>query len=313
MSKSLRLFLLFLITIFLIPLTVFLLLPDHIIPKDAAKRMLSSPASHFINWRGAEVHYTDEGTGMPVLMIHGFGGAYTNFSKLADIMKSDYRVIRIDLPGFGLSDFPKVKADENYLQDYREYITFMLDTLHLDSVYVIGNSLGGAVTWMAAADHPDKVKKIVLLDPAGYDSEKVAGKLAMFKFKSVRGMFDKGMPLFMSRQGMEKGYFKDEQIEDSVVALNNQFTNRQGNITHMLNLALSQQFPDTAMIQKVQCPALIVWGKEDEIIPLSHCERFHRDIKGSQVAIIDQCGHCPMMEEPQKTKELSEKFFKEGM
>jgi len=108
---------------------------------------------------------------------------------------------------------------------------------------------------------------------------------------------------------MSKAYFKDEQIEDSVVALNNKFTNRQGNIQHMLNLALAKQFPDTTFIQKVQCPTLIVWGKEDEIIPVSHCARFHRDIKGSEVAIIEQCGHCPMMEEPQKTKELSEKFF----
>ena len=79
----------------------------------------------------------------------------------------------------------------------------------------------------------------------------------------------------------------------------------------MLNLALSKQFPDTALIQKVTVPTLIVWGKQDEIIPVSHAERFHRDIKGSQVVLIDNCGHCPMAEEPQKTKELSEKFFKE--
>ena len=310
--KKLGVALLVIITlVILIPFTVFYLQPDMIISKERAKTELSSPASHFITWRGAEVHYTDEGKGFPVLMIHGFGGAYTNFSKLADLMKNDYRVIRIDLPGFGLSDFPEVSPNENYLEDYREYVSFLLDTLHLDSVYVIGNSMGGAVTWMAAVDHPDKVKKIVLLDPAGYDSEKVAGKLAMFKYKSVRGIFEKGMPLFMSWQGARKSYFKDDSLEEAVVIRNNKFTNRQGNIRHMLNLALSKQFPDSALIQKVSVPTLIVWGKEDEIIPLFHAERFHRDIKGSELVIIDQCGHCPMMEEPQKTKELSEKFFKE--
>ena len=310
--KKLGLALLIIVTLaVLIPFSIFYLQPDMLLSKEQAKSELSSPSSHFMTWRGAEIHYTEEGSGFPVLMIHGFGGAYTNFSKLANLMKSDYRVIRIDLPGFGLSDFPEVSPDENYMEDYREYISFILDTLHLDSVYVIGNSMGGAVTWMAAIDHPEKVKKIVLLDPAGYDSEKVAGKLAMFKYKSVRGIFEKGMPLFMSRQGMTKAYFKDDSIQEATVIRNNKFTNRQGNIKHMLNLALSKQFPDSALIQKVQCPALIVWGKEDEIIPLFHAERFHRDIKGSQLAIIDQCGHCPMMEEPEKTKELAVKFFNE--
>lgn len=310
--KKLGVVLLVIITlVILIPITVFYLQPDMLISKEQAKAQLSSPASHFVTWRGAQLHYTDEGSGFPVLMIHGFGGAYTNFSKLSELMKKDYRVIRVDLPGFGLSDFPEVSPNENYLQDYRDYITFILDTLHLDSVYVIGNSMGGAVTWGAAVDHPDKVRKIVLLDPAGYDSEKVAGGLAMFKFKSVRGVFEKGMPLFMSWQGMRKAYFKDDQIEEATVVRNNKFTNRQGNIKHMLNLALSKQFPDTALIQKVTVPTLIVWGKQDEIIPVSHAERFHRDIKGSRVAIIDNCGHCPMAEEPEKTKELSEEFFKQ--
>ncbi|HLP53062.1 MAG TPA: alpha/beta hydrolase [Chitinophagales bacterium] len=309
MNKKLSLLAILLLLIFMVPLTIYLLQPDRIISKERAKKELSSPASHFVTWRNAEVHYTDEGSGMPVLMIHGFGGSYTNFDKLANLMKDKYRVIRIDLPGFGLSDFPEVKEGENYLQDYRDYISFILDTLHIDSVYVIGNSMGGAATWMTAIDHPEKVKKIVLLDPAGYDSEKIAGNLVMFKFKSVRQMFNKGMPLFMSWGGAQRSYFKDSLLEEESVIRNNMFTNRQGNVAHMLNLATSNQFPDESLITKVPCPTLIIWGVQDEIIPVAHAERFHKDIKGSQLELIDQCGHCPMMEEPMKTKELVERFF----
>lgn len=310
MKKLLTGIVIVLVLIVVVSVGFIILSPSKIISKDAAKKELSNAASHFIKWRDAEIHYTDEGTGLPVLMVHGFGGSYTNFSKLADLMKNDYRVIRIDLPGFGLSDFPQIKEGENFLQDYRDYISFILDTLHLDSVYVIGNSMGGAVTWMSAVDHPDKVKKIVLLDPAGYDSEKIAGKLAMFKFKSVRQIFDKGMPLFMSRQGLQRAYFKDDQLREENIIRNNKFTNREGNLGHMLQLAMANQFPDTSFIQKVQCPTLIVWGSEDEIIPVEHAARFHRDIKGSELVLFDQCGHCPMMEEPMKTKEAVEKFFK---
>jgi pimeloyl-ACP methyl ester carboxylesterase len=278
-----------LLLILLIPLAVIYFRPNNIISKTEAKKELSSPASHFIQWRDAEIHYTDEGSGFPVLMIHGFGGSYTNFNQLAALMKNDYRVIRIDLPGFGLSDFPSVKDNEDYIQDYRDYISFILDTLQLDSVYVIGNSMGGGITWMMAGDHPDKVRKIVLLASAGYDTKAVANKLAMFKFQSVKSVFDKGMPAFMSRSGMEKGYADDSKIDPAVVVLNNKFTNREGNIKHMLNLAVAGRFPDSSFIRRVQCPTLIIWGKEDEIIPVDHAERFHRDIKNSRVIYYDPC------------------------
>lgn len=309
MNKKLGFIAIVLVIIFLIPLTFFLLQPDRIISKEEAKKELSSPVSHFITWRNAEVHYTDEGSGFPVLMIHGFGGSYTNFNALAGLMKNQYRVIRVDLPGFGLSDFPGLNENEDYLQDYRDYITFILDTLHLDSVYVIGNSMGGAATWMTAIDHPDKVRKIVLLDPAGYDSKKIAGNLMMFKFKSVRQMFNKGMPMFMSREGTNRTFFNKDSIREEFILRNNKFTNRQGNIAHMLNLATSNQFPDESLISKVTRPTLIIWGKQDEIIPVAYAERFHKDIKGSQLEIIDQCGHCPMIEKPALTRDLIEKFF----
>ena len=295
----------------LIPLAIVFLRPSDIISKEDAKKELSSPFSHFLKWRNAEIHYTDEGSGFPVLMIHGFGGSYTNFNDLTKLMKNKYRVVRIDLPGFGLSDFPQVKAKEDYITDYRNYLTFILDTLHLDSVYVIGNSMGGGVAWMMAADHPDKVRKLVLLDAAGYDTKNVAGKLLMFRFKSVRSIFDKGMPLFMSRSGMEHGYADDSKIDPAVVALNNKFTNREGNIQHMLKLALSAEFPDSSMITKVECPTLIIWGKEDKIIPLAHAEKFHRDIKNSRVIIYSPCGHMHMMELPERTATDVEKFFEE--
>ncbi len=311
MKKIFRLLAVVIIILLLIPVAIVFLRPNRIIAKDKAKRELSKPYSHFIQWRDAEIHYTDEGSGFPVLMIHGFGGSYANFQKLADLMKNDYRVIRIDLPGFGLSDFPTVKEDENYIADYKEYLGYILDTLHLDSVYVIGNSMGGGMTWLMAADHPEKVKKIVLLDAAGYDTKDVAAKLAMFKYKSVAKVFDRGMPMFMSKSGAEKSYCRKEKIEPAVVRLNNHFTNREGNITHMLNLARSQQFADSAWIQNVHCPTLIVWGKQDEIIPLEHAYRFQRDIKGSELVLLDSCGHCPMMEMPFETEQAIVKFFKE--
>src|SRR4051812_15585136 len=113
MKTILKALLALLLLLVVVAFAVFKFRPNDIISKAQAKAELSSPASHFIQWRNAEIHYTDEGSGFQVLMIHGFGGSYTNFNQLTALMKNDYRVIRIDLPGFGLSDFPAVKENED--------------------------------------------------------------------------------------------------------------------------------------------------------------------------------------------------------
>ncbi|HWB62693.1 MAG TPA: alpha/beta hydrolase [Chitinophagales bacterium] len=295
----------------LLPLAVVFLRPNLIIPKAKAKEELSLPSSHFINWRGAELHYTDEGTGYPVLLVHGFGGSLRNFSKLDDSLRNEYRVLRVDLPGFGLSDFPEMGKHPQYVQMYRDYISFILDTLHLDSVYVVGNSMGGGIAWLAAADHPDKVRKLVLLNSAGYDVSNVSGKLTMFRFKSVGHVFDKGMPVFMSESGLKKCYSDPTKANPDTWVLNNHFTNREGNIQNMLALARSQQFPDTNIIKQVQCPTLVIWGKQDHIIPVEHAKKFKRDIKNCTVLLFDSCGHVPMQERPGATTAALRSFFAE--
>lgn len=273
--------------------------PNLIISKADAKKELALPNSHFINWRGAELHYVDEGSGAPVLMIHGFGGSLRNFSPLAELLKTRYRVIRVDLPGFGLSDFPAMGDHPDYLQMYKDYLSFIIDTLHLDSVYVIGNSMGGGMAWLMAAEHPGKVIKLVLLNSAGYDVASVAGKLTMFKYKTVGDLlFRKGMPMFMSESGLKFCYADKKKVDPEIWKLNNHFTNRDGNIQNMLALARSHQFPDSNEIKKVQCPTLVIWGQEDSIIPVTHAAKFHRDIKNSRLIIYDPCGHTPMQERP---------------
>jgi pimeloyl-ACP methyl ester carboxylesterase len=306
MKRAVRLTIYSLVVFLLLIMAVVFFRPSLITSKAEAKKELALPTSHFINWRGAELHYTDEGSGYPVLLIHGFGGSLRNFSKMADNLKGQFRVIRIDLPGFGLSDVPEMGDKPEYVQMYRDYLTFILDTLHLDSVYVMGNSMGGGIAWIAAADHPDKVKKLVLLNSAGYDVANISGKLTIFKYKSVGHIFDRGWPMFMSESSLENCYADKVKVDPAVWRLNNQFTNRDGNIQNMLAMARAHQFPDSNMITKVQCPTLIVWGKEDKVIPVAHAERFHRDIKNSRVIIYDPCGHTPMME---RSEDLTKDFL----
>jgi pimeloyl-ACP methyl ester carboxylesterase len=285
--------------------------PNLIISKAEDKAKFTLPSSHFIHWRGAEIHYTDEGEGIPVVMIHGFGGSFLNWNKLDERMNKDYRVIRVDLPGFGLSDLPEPEgAATDHVHQYRDFMTFFIDTMHLDSLYLVGNSMGGMMSWGTAADHPDKVKKLVLISSAGYDLVKISNEVARFmKVPMMEHLFTRGLPMSSALEAANKVYADHSKINPEAVRNNNMLWNREGNIHAACAIVSCAHYPDSAMIATVQCPTLIIWGKQDKIVPVEHAYRFKRDIKNSELVILDPCGHCAMIEMPDETADLIKHFF----
>ena len=255
--------------------------PSLILDKESVKKEVALPSSHFMQWKDAKVHYTLEGKGSrTILMIHGFGGSFRNFDNLMPYLQDSFRIIRLDLPGFGLSDYTK-DSDGSILGNYSDFFTTFFDTLQLDSVILMGNSMGGAVSWTIASQRPEKISRMILLNSAGYEIEKAASKMLVFKYKTVSDIFKKGLPLSLSKNGLEKCYADDSKINFADATLNNKITNKKGNLDFMVLMAERKEFPSSANIKKVQCPTLIIWGKEDEIIPVAHADSFHRNIKNS--------------------------------
>lgn len=300
-----------LILLVAIPVYIVFLRKDLILNKELVKKEFTTPASKFLKWKGGDVHYTDDGAGIPVLMIHGFGGSFRDFRILDSLIRDHYRVIRVDLPGFGLSDFPKLaEKDPNYNEMYTEFFNFFMDTLHLDSMYVCGNSMGGMAAWELAVQHPDKVKKLVLFDAAGYDMKNVVKVAAgIFQFGFLRSFASRGLPESFVKSGFEICFANKSLVTDQMAQAHADLLNRDGNLSSMFDLATTTHFLDTLEIKKISCPTLIVWGKEDKIVPVNHAYRYGRDIKNSKVVIYSPCGHVPMIECPEKTKEDVEKFF----
>jgi pimeloyl-ACP methyl ester carboxylesterase len=282
-----------------------------VLTKQEVRKRYTLPVSKFINWKGNVIHYTDDGAGVPVLMIHGFGGSSRDFRYLDTPMSAHYRIIRVDLPGFGLSDFPKLSGkDPDYNKMYAEFFDYFFDTLHLDTLYVAGNSMGGMAAWDLAIEHPDKVKKLVLLSSAGYEMDKVVKVAAqIFRFNAARVFFNRGIPRSFTGMSIKKCFANPAIVTNDKVEVLNDLWNKQGSLDVFFDLATTTHFLDTSLIKKVQCPTLIIWGKEDKIIPVNHADRFHRDIKNSTEIIYSPCGHVPMVERPAEVGRDMMKFF----
>lgn len=286
----------------LLLLLVYVLYPTNIISREQAIRLYKTPGSKFMDWQGEKIHYTDEGSGAPILMVHGFGGSLHNFDDVSSILGKHYRVIRVDLPGFGLSALPiPSQPGADYIAHYRDFFNSFLSHLQLDSVYLVGNSLGGWMSWEMAVERPDVVRKIVLIAPAGYEMEEISARVArILRIPGIGLLYAKGQPMFMSRRNAEKVFAVDSKISDHLVNTNNRMSNTGDNLETMIRLGRAGVVADTARIARIQCPALVLWGKQDEIIPYQHAAKFGRDIKAGTVITYDPCGHCPQMELPEK-------------
>lgn len=290
---------------------------DLTIPKADVKAAYRLTNSHFIAWNGAEIHYTESGndSNMTVLMIHGFGGSNRDFQILDSLINHRYHVVRVDLPGFGLSDYPFEYGSKPFRNAYAEYFDFLLDTLHIDSCYVMGNSLGGLMSIELATRHQEKVKKLVLFNSAGYEMQEVmkSANAHVLRNPLTRWFVQKGIPTFMTGKGLTRVAYSDEHITEERLKRVNDLWNREGNMPHIVAMANSVENPDEELMRKITCPTLIVWGLEDQIVNVKYAERFHQDIAGSQLVIYDACGHVPMIEKSEEVLRDVLGFFSDSV
>jgi pimeloyl-ACP methyl ester carboxylesterase len=287
--------------------------PSHIVNVKEAKQRLVYPKSKFWTWKHKdqlhEIHYIDEGEPdkMPLVMVHGFGGSVCIFDQFSKLFVPHFRVIRVDLPGFGLSDVPRFDLNTilhppNHVEFYRRFFSDFLIALQLNDVYLMGNSMGGGLAWLAAIDHPERVRKLILLNSAGYDLHEMVKNLAIFKVKSMGSLLGKGIPTFLSNMVMKRSMIDVSNIrEDSCQAIN-AFMNKEGNLPYMLYLIQTSHGLqlDSELIRNIRCPTLIIWGDQDNVIPVKHAHRFHKDIPKNELFIYSECGHLPMLEKPEQ-------------
>lgn len=270
---------------------------NHFISKEEAIEKYSYPNSQFVDWKDTQVHILEQGKGdQTVILIHGLGGALHEFNPLAEKLAATYHVVSFDLPGFGLSDAPTYTDDIQ--QVYADFMDFIISNYTNDSCFVVGNSMGGMIAWNTALLHPEEVQKLVLLAPAGYDMVEIAEKNAEWiNQPQIQFLLAKGAAPFIAKSNVEMCFYDDEHIDPMLIERKYGMMNKKGNLDYLKQLAGYKDFMDTATIQEIQTPTLLIWGTEDEIIPYSHAARFARDLPNNTFLTYENCGHAPMLEE----------------
>ncbi|RMG82290.1 MAG: alpha/beta hydrolase [Bacteroidetes bacterium] len=270
------------------------------IPVEVLKEKYAYPDSRFTEVMGMNVHYRVTGTGFPLVLIHGTAASLHTWEAWTDILSPHFQVISFDLPAYGLTG---PHPERRYtVPDYVEFVDAFLNKIGVDSCHMAGNSLGGDITWQYAAEHPEKVGKIILLDPSGYPVNRPPSlAFRLVKKPLLKNILLKITPKSLVEKSLKEVLYNDELATDERITRYFEMAIREGNRQAFADRVLQVLPPDTLKVRTVQRPALILWGANDEWIPLEHAYKFKRDLPDAKLIVYEQCGHIPMEEIPEKS------------
>jgi pimeloyl-ACP methyl ester carboxylesterase len=247
---------------------------------------------------------------VPIVLIHGTSASLHTWDGWAQALEADgRRVVRFDLPGFGLTG-PNLQNDYS-IDAYVRFVRLLLDRLEIGRAVVAGNSLGGQIAWNFAAAYPERVEALVLVDASGYP---LAPESVPLGFRIARTpLLREAAPYLLSRRliraSIENVYGDPSKVSDDLVERYYLLTLREGNRRALLRRFEQGYAGDTAALRRLRVPTLILWGGRDRLIPPSHAERFAADIALAQKVVFPALGHVPHEEDPQATVAVLRRFL----
>ncbi len=260
----------------------------------------TTDASRFLVVDNMMLHYREEGEGEPLLLLHGAFSSLHTFNEWNKHLKKHYRVIRLDLMGFGLTG-PNDTSDYT-MENHIRVLKAFLNIIKVDKCHIVGNSLGGWLAWEFAYRYPQKVAKLVLMDAAGFLEE----ENIPLPFKLARTpMFGRVIKYVVRRQILEQFlrqvYFDQSKVTEQLVTRYYELFIRDGNPDAFLKLVNTPYTDNTPALRHIANETLILWGREDMWIPVHNAYRFHSMLRNSKLKIYPQVGHVPMEEIPDES------------
>jgi pimeloyl-ACP methyl ester carboxylesterase len=267
------------------------------IPVEQLKPKYANEDSKFVEIDGMNVHYRIIGKGKPVVLIPGTGSCLQSWDGWVAQMKDSFQIISLDMPGFGLTG---PRQDGNYkVAEYVNFLDKFLQNLKIDSFALGGNSLGGEIAWNYAIKYPQKVSRLVLVDPGGFHNPDKGFSLVfnVSKIPFLANIFKKFDTKWMVKNTLKECFYDDKKLTDSSIQMYYDMSMREGNRTAFVDrvqMIGKEQFPDVAQIA---APTLLMWGRYDQLIDISMIDSF-KTIPILETKIYENAGHVPQEEIP---------------
>ena len=285
--------------------------PD--VPVDVLKSRWAKSPSTFITVNGMQVHLRDEGPKnelTPIVLLHGTSASLHTWDGWVAVMAKERRVIRFDLPGFGLTG---PSPDDDYrLASYSKFVAAMLDALSVKKVILAGNSLGGNIAWATAAAYPDRIERLILVDAGGYafTSASVPLGFRIAQLPGINQLMSRILPRSLIENSVRNVYGDPAKVTTELVDRYYDLAVREGNRRALgLRFSQTQRGEQSEKIALLKLPVLILWGGKDRLVPPENADRFHHDIAASQLQIFADLGHVPQEEDAARTVAAATKFI----
>ncbi len=257
-----------------------------------------SPTQHVVEVDGLRIHYEDSGPpdAPALLLLHGFGSSLQTWDAWTPQLASKFRVIRLDLPGFGLTG---VSPTQNYSegQDLATLVDFV-NTLNLASYSIVGHSMGGKMAWSLAAAQPERVKALVLMAPDGFSPEAQWGTKP-YEVPATMGLMKYALPKYFVRGFLDAAYADPKWLTEPVVTRYHDMLRAPGVRGAILDRA--DQTVSTNPIprlKQIKAPTLLLWGENDRMIPSSNAVHYASVLQHSRTEVLPKLGHVLQEERP---------------
>lgn len=265
-----------------------------------------------VSLRGVRVHYGEAGAGPPLVLIHGFLVSHREWLPMLPALTRDFRVIALDLPGFGQSEKPARGGYPYTREAFAETVADLMSHLGVARAHVCGHSMGGSIALTLAADRPELVDRLVVIDSACFPFDvPLKGRLPLlpvvgpFLFKKLYG------------RALLRDYFRNEvwsghpgmdlaQVDAYFDAFDPPEAREAAYACLRTTTDLASLGPK---IPRVRAKTLVVWGDDDRIFPLALGQRLAREIPAARLRVVAHSGHAPNEEHPAATAELVTEFL----
>ena len=258
----------------------------------------------FITIDNVLIRYADKNQkGFPLFLIHGLGGSIESWTNNIEFLSKKFRIIAFDLPGFGLSDKPKVSYTINFYVNFLEKFIKILKIKHL---FLIGSSLGGHIAIEFTMRNRTIVDKLILISPAGCLPKSFKGTPSLKRYiKIVDAKSSNDINRILTsidNSLVDRSYANIMYKRLSMPGAKDAF------ISALKGSANAPRYNNK--LAKINTNMLLIWGKEDKMIPLKYIRPF-MEHGNSRIIIIENCGHRPHVENPKLFNKIVKDFLME--